>query len=336
MVKASVLDYVLSPPELSAHEALNEVVDSAVLVEQLGYERLWFSEHHNSAGLACSAPELVIGRVAAATRHIRVGAGGIMLPNHAPLKVAEVFNTLEAMFPHRIDLGLGRAPGTDGTTALALRGSREAVAKVDFADMAQELFAFLSNGFPAGHPFCEVTAAPQLVTPPHVWMLGSSDYGATYAAAHGLPFSFAQQINPDYTVPMLRRYRDHFRPSSRRSTPYSSFSVIAFATEDAEEAEDFAAFWALQMSKVRSNGRTPTSMAQAREFRSDSHYQLTRRSMADRMFVGQPAEVAQRVRAVAEQAHADEVVIATPMPVADARRRSFELLAVEFGLKPRD
>ncbi|GLU47907.1 LLM class flavin-dependent oxidoreductase [Nocardiopsis ansamitocini] len=332
MLKASVLDYVLSPPGVSAHEALTEAVRSAVLVEQLGYERLWFSEHHNSAGLACSAPELIIARVAAETSRLRVGAGGIMLPNHAPLKVAELFHTLEALYPGRIDLGLGRAPGTDGATAMALRGSRRAVVQVDFDSLAEELFGFLDNSFPLGHPLADIVASPAVPAPPQVWMLGSSDYGATYAAAHGLPFSFAQQINPDAAVAMLRRYRDTFRPSERAATPYSSFSVVAFASDDDEESEDFAAYWALTMTKLRSNVRTPTSLDEARAFRTGERYASIRAAMADRLFTGTPDEVGARVRAVAEQARADEVVLAVPMPDPLLRHKALRLLATEFAL----
>lgn len=332
MLNVSILDYVLNPPGVSAHQALTEVVESAQLAERLGYNRVWFSEHHNATGMACAAPELIIGRVAAVTSRIRVGAGGIMLPNHAPLKVAELFNTLEAMFPGRIDLGLGRAPGTDGVTAMALRGSREAVANVDFAALAADLFGFLDSDLPADHRFARVAATPEVPHPSQVWMLGSSDHGASYAAEHGLPFSFAQQINPDYVVPLLRRYRDSFQPSRRLHAPYGSFSVIAFASEDADLAEDFAAFWSLTMTKLRSGETTPTSLTEAREFRTTSRYRAIRRSMADRMFVGEPGEVAGGIRAVATQAHADEVVIATPMPDSAARRRSLELLASEFGL----
>ncbi|MFC4561299.1 MsnO8 family LLM class oxidoreductase [Nocardiopsis mangrovi] len=334
MVQLSVLDHVLMPPGVGAHEALNEAVESAVLAESLGYERIWFSEHHNAAGLACTAPELIIARAAAATGAIRVGAGGIMLPNHAPLKVAELFNTLEAMYPGRIDLGLGRAPGTDGRTATALRGSREAVVDVDFAAMAADLFGFLDGDLPDDHPFARVRADPAVPAPPRVWMLGSSEHGSAYAAAHGLPFCFAHQIDPDYAVPLLRRYRDAFRPSARAAAPYSSVSVIAFAAEDPEPAEDFTAFWSLHTARARSGERVATSLGQAREFRSGPGYAATARAAADRIVAGTPEQVGRRLRALAEQAHADEVLVATPMPDGAARRRSFELLAAEFGLTP--
>ncbi|PRX96277.1 luciferase family oxidoreductase group 1 [Allonocardiopsis opalescens] len=327
-----MLDYVITPPEVTATQALAEVVEVARTVERLGYKRIWFSEHHNSIGLACTAPELVIGRVAAATSTLRVGAGGIMLPNHAPLKVAEMFQTLEAMFPGRIDLGLGRAPGTDGVTALALRRSREAVLGDDFAALADELFAFFTGGFPDDHPFASITVAPQVPELPQLWMLGSSDYGARYAAEHGLPYAFAQQINPDAATAMLTLYRRDFTPSRFAERPRSSFSVIAFASDDAAEAEDFAAYWTLTMSKMRSNRRTPTSMADAREFQGAPGYAAAREAMGPRLFTGTPSQIGNRLRRLAEAGAADEVMIATPHPELAARERSFELLAKEFGL----
>ena len=169
------------------------------------------------SSLACSVPELLIARIAAETSTMRVGAGGIMLPNHAPLRVAEEFRTLEAMFPGRIDLGLGRAPGTDGTTAWALRRSREAVVNDEFVTLAAQLFAFLDAGgaYPEDHPFASVMAAPRVPSPPQIWMLGSSGYGGAFAAVNGLPTAFAHHINPAPAVASLRSYRREFQPSER-------------------------------------------------------------------------------------------------------------------------
>ncbi|WP_067970245.1 MsnO8 family LLM class oxidoreductase [Nocardiopsis trehalosi] len=334
MVRLSVLDHVLAPPGTTAGEALAATADAARLAERLGYTRVWFSEHHNAPGLAGTAPEVVTAHVAAATERIRVGAGGVMLPNHAPLKVAEVFRTLEALHPGRIDLGLGRAPGTDNRTAAALRGTR--APDPDFAGLAADLLGLLGDGLPDGHPHAGITAAPEVPGSPEVWVLGSSDRGAAYAAAHGLPFAFAHQIDPDRAVPVLRRYRDTFRPSARAAAPLSAFSAVAFASEDPGEVADFVAFWALYGAVLRSGAGAAPTGEDVRAFRAGPRFDAARRALADRVVAGAPDEVARRLRAIAAMAYADEVVVATPEPDPARRRRSLELLAAGFGIGRAD
>lgn len=328
-----MLDYVSVGPGSNATDAIARTVELSQTVEALGYRRHWFSEHHNTRTLACTAPELIIARVGAATSTIRVGAGGIMLPNHSPLKVAELFHTLEAMFPGRIDLGLGRAPGTDGVTALALRRSRDAVMGDDFAELAGELFVYLGLGyaFPADHPFATIVAAPEVPAPPQVWMLGSSDYGGRFAAAHGLRTAFAAQINPDPAVEVLRRYRDEFEPSALLPEPYSMVSVNAFASERPAEVRDFEAYYTLTMVKLRRNERTPTSLDDARAFAASADYDHARWVMGDRMIAGPPDQVARELSRLAAASAADELMIVTPSPDHEARLRSYDLLAQAFA-----
>ncbi|TQS44162.1 LLM class flavin-dependent oxidoreductase [Cryptosporangium phraense] len=327
MDAVSVLDFVGIPYGGTAHEAIEASVSLARSVEQLGYRRIWFSEHHNSPTLACTAPELLIARVGAATTTLRVGAGGIMLPNHAPLKVAETFRTLEAMFPGRIDLGLGRAPGTDGLTALALRGSEEKVMGNEFPQLMGSLLAFLTDGFPSDHPFAQVQATPVVPTSPELWVLGSSEYGARFAAVNGLAASFAHQINPELAGPVLRAYRRDFRPSQFLDAPRSSVSTIAFASEDAAEVDEFAAFWTLNMAKLRSGRPSPTSPEEVKEFAASPSFPAAREAMAGRLTVGPPDEVVSGLKALLEDTEADELIIATPAPDYAARLRSYELLA---------
>jgi luciferase family oxidoreductase group 1 len=325
----SVLDYVSIGEGSTAHDAIERSVELAQRVEDLGYRRIWFSEHHNTRGLACTAPELIIARVGAATSRVRVGAGGIMLPNHAPLKVAETFNTLEAMFPGRVDLGLGRAPGTDGITALALRRSRDAVLSDDFPNQAGELFAFLRLGmaFPEDHAFAAIVAAPVVPRTAEVWMLGSSDYGGRFAAVNGLRAAFAHQINPEPAIDVLRAYRRDFQPSEQLAEPYSLISVNAFASEDPAQVRDFVAFWTLTMIRLRRNDKTTTTLAEAREFAESADYDHTRALMGDRLVAGPPDEVAGELTRLATAAEVDELMVVSPAPDHAARLRSYELLA---------
>src|SRR4051812_45245844 len=209
----SVLDLSPIGTGSSASEALRNTIDLARLADRLGFTRYWLAEHHNMPGIACSAPEVVIGAVARETERLRVGSGGIMLPNHTPLKVAETFRVLAALHPGRIDLGIGRAPGTDQLTALALRRSREALTADDFPAQLGELLAFASDTFPEGHPFRAVHAVPDEVPLPPIWLLGSSDYSAQVAAMIGVGFAFARHISPDGAAEAMRLYREQFTPS---------------------------------------------------------------------------------------------------------------------------
>lgn len=330
----SVLDYVSIGEDGDAHLAIERSVELARHVEALGYHRQWFSEHHNTQTLACTAPELIIARVGAATTTLRLGAGGIMLPNHSPLKVAELFHTLEAMYPGRIDLGLGRAPGTDGMTALALRRSRQAVIADEFSDLAAELFAYLGwgEGFPEDHPFHPIVAAPVVPNPPQLWMLGSSEWGARFAAVNGLPTAFAHQINPEPAIEVLRAYRRDYQPSEWFPEPRALLSVNAFASHDPGEIDDFTATWALTMHKLRRNIRTRSTLAEAREFLAGPRGPNVRATMAGRLVTGSPDTVADQLTRLAAATEADELMVVTPSADHGARLRSYELIATALDL----
>ena len=331
----SLLDFVDIPAGVPAHEAAGRTVRTAQAADRLGYSRFWISEHHSFVGLGSSSPEILIGHIAAATEGIRVGAAGIMLPNHSPLKVAEWFKTLEMLHPGRIDLGLGRAPGTDQLTAFALRRSREALTADDFPQQAAELIAFLTDTWPEGHPFAAVRATPVVPTQPELLMLGSSGWGATFAAANGMTTVFAHHMSPEIAVSALRAYRENFVPSELGGSPRVIISALALASEDPETAEDFKAGWALGMRRIRSGETTRPTVEETREFRRSEDYARLAPSLDGRVFAGPPGEVAKGLTALADEAGADEITLVCPTPDHAAKLRSLELLAAEFALTPR-
>jgi luciferase family oxidoreductase group 1 len=331
----SLLDFVDVPSGLSAQDAIARSVQVAQAADRLGYARYWISEHHSFAGLASSSPEILIAHLAGRTQGIRVGAAGIMLPNHSPLKVAEWFKTLEMLHPGRIDLGLGRAPGTDQLTAFALRRSREALSADDFPQQAAELIAFLSDTWPEDHPFRSVLATPVVDTSPELLMLGSSGWGSAFAAVNGMTTVFAHHMAPELAVEALRAYRRDFRPGAFGDVPRVIISVLALATEDADVAADFRAGWALQMQRIRSGQTTRPSATEIREFRSSEAFRRLAPSLEGRVYAGPPAEVAQGLTALADEAGADEITLVAPTPDLAAKLRSLELLADEFGLGAR-
>jgi len=237
----SVLDFVGIEFGETAHASIAGAVDIAQTVEAAGYRRYWVSEHHNMASLACSAPELLIAHIGAQTETIRIGAAGIMLPNHSSLKVAELFRTLLAMYPGRIDLGLGRAPGTDPLTAHVLRRGMSVDPAAEFPGQVGELLAFLGDGFPEGHPYAKLIVAPVVDERPELFILGSSQYGPHFAAVNGMSAVFAHHMSPDVAFEVLRDYRRDFTARAGGAGAYSAMSVLAFASEDDESVLEFEA-----------------------------------------------------------------------------------------------
>src|ERR687884_1266910 len=261
MPPVSVLDLSPVPAGQPEAQALRNTLDLARLAERLGFHRYWLAEHHGGRMVASSAPEVLIGHVADATERIRVGSGGMMLPNHAPLKVAEQFKVLEALHPGRIDLGIGRAPGTDQLTALALRRSREAMFADDLPDQLGELFAAAgSRPWPAGHPFAHVRAAPVEVPLPPIYLLGSSEYSALVAAQNGFGFAFATHIAPSLAVDVLRLSRAGFRPSPEFAEPYAILAHAALLADDEETARRLSAPARVAFRRLRAGrpGPIPT------------------------------------------------------------------------------
>jgi luciferase family oxidoreductase group 1 len=321
-----VLDFVGIEHGETAAASIAGAVGIAQAVEAAGYRRYWVSEHHNMTSLACSAPELLTAHVGALTSRIRVGAAGIMLPNHAPLKVAEMFRTLLAMYPGRIDLALGRAPGTDPLTAHALRRGAVTDPAAEFPAQVGELLAFLGDGFPAGHPYAQLVAAPLVGEQPELFVLGSSPYGPRFAAVNGMSAVFAHHMSPDIAFESLRAYRREFQPRQPGASPYSAMSVLAFASDDAEAIGEFEAAWTLTMRNIRRGMREPLRPEEVSEFARSAEFRAGRQDDG-RMVTGEPKAVAERLLEMRQQAEADEIVVVTPSLDRDRRRASFVALA---------
>jgi luciferase family oxidoreductase group 1 len=332
-IPLSVLD--LSPVITGASGAtsLRNSIDLATLADRLGYARYWVAEHHNLPSVASSAPEIMIGQIAAATSRIRVGSGGVMLPNHAPLMVAERFKVLEALFPGRIDLGLGRAPGTDPVTSYALRRRSDNANDDDFLERFQELILFESRGFPADHPFNAVYAMPKDVVLPPIWLLGSSGYSAQLAAMVGVGFAFAHHFSDhDAADPMLA-YRERFTPSASLDRPHAMLGCAAVCADTDAEAERLAS--TIDLNWVRRARGEYLPLASPEEAMSYPYSPIDReriRRRRERLFVGTPATVLEKITPLIEATKADELMVTTMIYDHAARRHSYELLAQAFGL----
>ncbi|MGA7488774.1 MAG: LLM class flavin-dependent oxidoreductase [Xanthobacteraceae bacterium] len=359
MVALSILDLSPVAAGSSGAVALRNSLDLARLADDLGFSRYWVAEHHNLPSIASSAPEIMIGLIAAATGRIRVGSGGVMLPNHAPLMVAERFKVLEGLFPGRIDLGLGRAPGTDPVTSYALRRRQDAGGDDDFLDRFQELILFETRAFPEGHPFRSVRAMPEDVALPPIWLLGSSSYSAQLAAIVGAGFAFAHHFAEHDAVAAMLSYRDQFRPSatraapedareraddtrpepgsSARATPYAILACAAVCADTDAEAERLASTIDLNFIRRRRGEYLPfASPEEAMAYPySPAERTLIARNRS-RLFVGTKAKVLAELMAMVAATKADEVMVTTMLYDHAARRHSYELLAEAFGLHGGD
>lgn len=329
--RLSVLDVCPVPAGGTAADAIADAVELARAAERLGLARYWVAEHHNTSSIASSVPAVIIAHLAAATSTLRIGSGGVMLPNHAPLHVAESFRLLEALHPGRIDLGIGRAPGTDGMTALALRRSRAALRAENFPEELEDLLGFLTDSLPADHQFASVTASPKGGDSPEIFLLGSSGYSAQLAAAMGLGFAFAHHINPGPAAAVLRHYRDEFQPSRFASEPYAILGLSALAADTADDAERLAATLDLAWLRIGQgrNGPAPT-FAEALAYEYSPAEEAQRLANRSRHAVGDAHQVAAKLRVMAEEAAADEVMVLTMAHDRASRQHSYELLAGEL------
>ena len=333
MQALSVLD--LSPVTTggSGATALRNSIDLARHADRLGYARYWLAEHHNLASVASPAPDVMIGQIAAVTQRIRVGSGGVMLPNHAPLTVAERFHMLEALFPGRIDLGIGRAPGTDPITSLALRRRQDVGDDDDFLERFQELMLIESHGFPEGHPFRNVRAMPADVALPPIHLLGSSGYSAELAAMIGAGFAFAHHFATHDAVAAMTTYRTKFRPSAALDRPHAILGIAAVVADTDAEADRLAATIDLNFARRQKGEYLP--LASPEEAAAYPYTPADReriRHNRARVFTGTAATVRARLDPLIEATKADEVMVTTMIYDHDARRRSYELLAQAFGL----
>jgi luciferase family oxidoreductase group 1 len=323
----AVLDFVGIEYGEGAHDSLQGAIGIAQAVEQAGYRRYWISEHHNMRSLACSAPEILTAAIAARTETIRVGAAGIMLPNHSSFKVAEVFRTLMALHPGRIDLGLGRAPGTDPLTAHVLRRGIDVDPAAEFPEQVAELLAFLGDGvgFAENHPYGRLVAAPVVDEVPQLFVLGSSGYGTQFAAVNGMSAVFAHHMSPDLAVPALKQYREQFRPRQDGATPYSAMSVLSFASDDPDAVAEFEAGWTLTIANLRRGIREPLRPEQVREYARSPEFR--RDSRDGRMVTGEAKAVVERLLELKSDAEVDEIVVVTPNLDRTRRTASFRAIA---------
>jgi luciferase family oxidoreductase group 1 len=330
-LRLGVLDQSPVPEGSTAPEALRNTIDLARHVDRLGYTRYWLAEHHNHPGLAGPAPEVLIAAVAAATKRIRVGSGGVMLPHYAPLKVAEQFKVLESLHPGRIDLGLGRAPGSDPITAMALNPQQR---PDEFPNQVQDLIGWLEDRLDPSHPFARVHATPDPGSAPDVWLLGSSGYGGAVAAVFGRPFSFAHFINPHAGPDAVASYRENFKPDGAgRDKPQVNVCVIALCAETDDEVDALAAtaaLWRLQLEHGRPGPVPSPERAEAHAFTDE---QLARnQKMRKHHAIGTPDVVAAKLHELADSYDTDELMLLTIAHDPAARRRSYELVAEACGL----
>ncbi len=334
-MRLSVLDQSTIVSGRPAADAIQESLTLARHCEALGYSRYWLAEHHASASQAGTAPEILIAAIAATTHRIRVGSAGVMLPHYSALKVAEQFRVLEALAPGRIDLGLGRAPGSDGRTAFALNPNAASAADL-FPTQVRDLLAWVSGEkLPEGHPFRDVAAQPTGPTTPEVWILGSSAYGAQVAAHFGLPYCFAHFITDGQgAAEALDIYRAHFRPSERTPMPVATVAVWAMAAESPAEAERlFAprALWRLGRDRGVYSALPTAEEAAAYPYSEAERARVEQ--IKARALYGTAERVMGQLTGLANELGLEEVAVITTLPEPEARRRSYSLLAQAAGLR---
>ncbi|MFD8705218.1 LLM class flavin-dependent oxidoreductase [Kitasatospora sp. NPDC059648] len=328
----SILDLATVGVGYTPGQALAATTELARRAEQWGYHRFWVAEHHGMPGVASSTPAVLLAHLGANTTTLRLGSGGVMLPNHAPLAIAEQFGLLEALHPGRIDLGLGRAPGTDPATARALRRGLAEGAD-DFPLQLSELTHFLDGDFPSGHPYERLTAVPRGESRPPVWLLGSSGFSAQLAGRLGLPFAFAHHFSSANTLPALDLYRTSFRPSAVLSEPYSLIGVSAVAADDETAARRLARSAALGMLRLRRGnpGPIPTP-EEAEEYPYSPAEADFIDSWLDNVVLGAPGQVADGLEVLRKRTGVDELMVTSHIHGHEARFRSYGLVAEAYGL----
>jgi luciferase family oxidoreductase group 1 len=335
-MRLSVLDQSVAVVDRPQGQAIRDTIALAQACEGLGYHRFWVSEHHSNDAIVGTAPEILVAAIAVSTTRIRVGSAGVMLPHYAPFKVAEQFRVLEAIAPGRIDLGLGRAPGSDGRTAFALNPLANE-RPPQFPNDVRDLLAWLTGqALPAGHPFAAVRAHPAGETSPEVWILGSSDYGAQVAAHFGLPYAFAYFFGDGTgAVQALEIYRSLYRPSARHPQPHSAVCVWALAAPTQEEAQfhfsSRAHFRLLRERGIFSPLQPPAVAATHPQTPAET---LRLAHFQDTAFIGTAAQVAERIEALAKQLAVAEIAVVTWAYDEAVRHTSYALLAREMGFAP--
>ncbi len=332
-MRLGILDQSPLRSGATPEQALAESVMLATEAERLGYCRYWVAEHHNSSGLMGAAPEILITRIAGATEHIRVGSGGVMLMHYSPYKVAETFRVLETLFPGRIDLGVGRAPGSDGLTAAALAYGNQ-VGMEYFAVKVADMMRWVRCEAPHTEALARVRVSPAGDHHPEIWLLGSTDQSAQLAAHLGLAFSFAHFIAPEEAAAVIRMYRQRFEPAAAQPVPRVSLGVFVLCADTEAEARDLALcrdLWRRRMQSGREPGPWP-SIAEARAELGEGFVSSDPRSR--HQILGTPEQVREQLEKLAAETGAEELSIVTITPEFEQRLRSYELLAEVFALQP--
>jgi luciferase family oxidoreductase group 1 len=345
-LRLSVLDQSPVPSGSTPADALQNSISLARRVDALGFHRLWYSEHHAMSLLACTAPEILLARIGAETSRIRIGSGGIMLPHYSPFKVAEVFRTLEALYPGRIDLGIGRAPGGGQLETHALRRVRTGPLTDDFLQQLAELLAFLHpEEFPPNHPFANLLVSPASPGAPDLWLLGSSMWSAVTAAKEGLPYAFAHFFSPVQTRNAIEHYRANFQPSEYRKTPESTLAIGAIVADTQAEAERLHLSVRLLQRRIRMNDRRPVATPEEAALElgalptpPNPLIGFTSGPLDEpdaefpRYIVGTPEKVHAELTHIARELELSELIINTITHDHGARLRSYRLLAEAFDL----
>jgi luciferase family oxidoreductase group 1 len=336
-MRLSVLDQSPIPEGLTGADALRNTLDLARLTERLGYHRYWVAEHHGGPMLAGAAPEVLISAIAGATNSIRVGSGGVMLPHYSPFKVAEVFSVLSALYPGRIDLGLGRASGTDPLTTFALQRDRRQASADDFPQQLAELLAYLDGTLPDDHPFARLTdVVSGYGAKPEPWLLGSSPQSAIWAAQLDLPYAFADFINPG-GAEIAALYRQRLTTEHPGRPHRTAVAAWALCAETDEEAEHLASSSRMTLRLLREGMLISVPTPEKATQWLEEHRRPTAGSLPGRRaIIGSPAKVREGLEKVAEEYLADEIIVVTITYDHEARRRSYELIGEAMGLEARE
>lgn len=333
-LKLSILDTVHIYEKSTASEALQNVTEMVQLADELGFTRYWFTEHHNAPTMMSTSPDMLSMHAAAHTKRIRVGSGGVMLPNHSPLKVMENFSLLEGLYPGRVDLGIGRASGTDRETMMALLRSRELVRANNFSEQLEDLLSFFGRDFKGTHPFSQINTPGDKSIVPAFYMLGSSEGSLPFALEKGVGFAFAGHLAPKLAIPMLKAYNSGFKPSRYLSEPKGMLTIIVITAETEEEAHYLAGpvelMWA-QLVTGKPNLKIHT-LEEAKNHAYTLEEEEAKNINQDRFVIGSVETVAEKLKQMAKASLVDEIMIADFYPTQESRKRGHRLLAKELGL----
>jgi len=326
-MRLSILDQAPISSNQTAQEALVQAMKLAQAGEELGYTRYWIAEHHDLTGLACSVPEVMLGYIGAKTNRIRLGSGAVLLPHYRPYKVAEIYNMLATLFPGRIDIGIGRAPGGSAEATNAL--SENFLQKVwSMPNLVKELLQFLDRTFPAEHEFAKVSAAPIPAVSPEPWLLGTSKKSALLAAENGMNYAFGQFVSDNDAVAIVNKYKEGFTPRNQGETPQIILTVSAICADTDERAEEIALstlIWSLQRAKGEAGG--VPSIAEAKKYLVDKQRAEELQRLKPNMIIGGPQRIKNEFLALQEKTGADEIMIVTITHSPEDRIHSYKLIA---------